>query len=173
MTNLHTNHFELNTITIANKLNFAYSYDSANLEDKVDQYKYSSFEEWHPDFGALVIEAMEHYAKRLGFDPENWLAFHPKKIYAKGLLLKMDFDITVAGGSEIEVKGTFLDGLGELTQQIKGESLAYINGSKRKQGDLFQSADVILGHIPEPEPETEDPAQSDLEYESQPEPAAV
>lgn len=138
-------HFELNTITLGNKLHFAYEYDSPNLDDKVDQYKFASFEEWHPDFGSLVKNIMTTYAERLGFAAEDWLAFQPTKIYLKGLLVKMDFEITIAGADTIKVTGAFVDGMGKLPVQLKSEAKAYINGSKRKQGDLFSKEDVICG----------------------------
>lgn len=181
MNSLKSNHFVLNSVTVSKKLNFAYEYDSANLEDKVDQYKYSCHEEWHPDFAEVVKEAVTLYAERLGFDTEadQWLAFHPKKIYVKGLLLKIDFEITVSSGEEIEISGIFLDGMGEIAQQITGEARAYINGSKRKQGDLFERKDVFVGQAPEEyapeEPEMEEQAaESDLDHaEEQREPALV
>lgn len=161
-------------MTVSKKLNFAYEYDSANLEDKVDQYKYSCFEEWHPDFAEVVKEAMELYAARLGFDLEAdaWLAFHAKKIYVKGLLLKIDFEVTVSNGEGIAISGIFLDGMPEITQKITGEALAYINGSKRKQGNLFERKDVYVGQAPEEyapeEPEMEaEAAESDLDYEEE------
>lgn len=171
---MKSNHFVLNSVTISKKLNFAYEYDSANLEDKVDQYKYGCYEEWHPDFAEAVGEAMELYAARLGFDLEDdaWLAFHAKKIYVKGTLLKIDFEITVSNGEEISISGIFLDGMGEMAQLITGEAFAYINGSKRKQGDLFERKEVYVGQSPEeyaPEdPEMEAEAvESDLDYEEQ------
>lgn len=157
-------HIEIDTITVANKLNFAYREDHPAFEDDTRSWTMQEKEKPHPDLRDAINAATQAYANAIGFETDGdngWLAFKPKKFYISGLTVKVDLEVVIFNAETIKVSdGPHMDGLGDVVAKLKGEALQYITGKKRTNGEKYEQQDLFVGQAPE------EYSEEDLEAEA-------
>lgn len=140
--------FILTKLTLGKRPKFEYLKDNPSIEGAQNKYGFECPEEVHPDFNKSIKKAVKKYCERLGFetDADKWATFRAKKIHFDGIVVKMDLVILTSEAKEVSVKGPEFS-FAEIVNDLTAESEAYINGTKRKQGELF-AKDELIYEIP-------------------------